>query len=206
MISDIRAQFNREFSTEKYQKSLEEVKRRYNHVPAFRIAETPVFIPENLKGKLLDACHQISEFICRPDFKELSRPGIPPGQFVPNEDEHTTFLQMDFAICKDENGELDPQLIEVQGFPSLYLYQDFIAWLYRKSYSEASEGFTHLLGGMKSEEYLGLLRDVIVGDCDPKNVILLEIEPFEQVTQIVFMSRQQVTAIQVTYTSLLRNN
>jgi hypothetical protein len=47
---------------------------------------------------------------------------------VPNEDDHTTFLAIDFGICEEE-GAIVPKLIEVQGFPSLYNYQ---AHLYEK--------------------------------------------------------------------------
>ena len=57
--------------------------------------------------------------IVSPDFKEKSQGAILAGQVVPGETEHTTFLQMDCGICKDAEGNLSPQLIEVQGFPSL---------------------------------------------------------------------------------------
>jgi hypothetical protein len=34
---------------------------------------------------------------------------------VPNEDDHTTFLAIDFGICEEE-GAIVPKLIEVQDF------------------------------------------------------------------------------------------
>ena len=73
---------------------------------------------------------------------------------------------MDFGICKDENGELTPQLIEVQGFPSLYFFQDLVARGYRKHY-DIPENFKHLFGGLDSEAYIDMLRNVIVGDLKP---------------------------------------
>ncbi len=186
MIPEIRALFNKQFTEEKYQALLQDVEKAYNHRPLFKIAETPVFIPNNLKKKLFDACEQITDFLCRPDFKTLSQNALQAGQEVPGEDEHTTFLQMDFGVCKDENGELTPQLIEIQGFPSLYFYQRLMGEMYRKHYG-IPENLSYLFNGFNDDTYLDLLRKVILGDVsNPKEVVLLEVEPEKQVTQVDF--------------------
>ena len=134
MIPSIRDNYNRQFTQERYEAFLKDVHSQFNHVPGFRIAETPVFIPADLKNKIFDACHQITDVIIHPDFKKLSEPALADELRVPNEDAHTTFLQMDFGLCEGENGEIVPKLIEVQGFPSLYFYQHFVAGLYRKHF------------------------------------------------------------------------
>jgi hypothetical protein len=183
MITELRTRFNREFTQEKYQAMINEITKTYNHRPLFSIAETPVFIPKPLKYKLFEACEDIMDVVCRPDFKKLSETALQAGQEVPNEDDHTTFLQMDFGICKDANGELTPQLIEIQGFPTLYFYQDMMGELYKKHFN-LPDNLTHLFGGISPDEYVEMLRRVIVGDADPKQVVLLEVEPHRQVTQI----------------------
>ena len=63
-----RQQFNASFSTEKYQQLLDNIAKDFNYAPTFRIAETPVFIDENLKNQLFEACNQIIDFIKKPDF------------------------------------------------------------------------------------------------------------------------------------------
>jgi hypothetical protein len=47
---------------------------------------------------------------------------------------------------------------------------------------------SHLFGGISSDQYLDKLRRTVMGDCDPNEVILLEVEPTKQVTQIDFIA------------------
>ncbi len=203
MHKTVRAAYNAAFNDEKYQKFLNAVYTKYNHKPAFRISETPVFVPNLLKEKLFTACNEIADTICRPDFKELSKGAILPGQFVPGEDNHTTFLQMDFGITLDENGELDPQLIEVQGFPSLYFFQHLLSNAYIEHFDIPSN-YSHLFEGYDDEKYIELLRRVIVGDSKPENVILLEIEPHTQTTQIDFWAAKELIGINTICISKLK--
>ncbi len=194
MIPELRKQYNETFTRERYEKMLDSIAAKHGHRPPFPVAETPVFVPNDLKAKLFQACEEITDVICRPDFKELSKNAIPPMQEVPNETDHTTFLQMDFGICLDENGEYTPQLIEVQGFPSLYFFQDLVAHSY-KEHLDIPAPFSHLFGGINSDQYHGMLRDAIVGDHDPENVILLEVEPRKQVTEIDFIAAKHSLGI-----------
>lgn len=196
MISDIRDRFNSQFTEQRYQGLLTDLHSQFNHVPGFRIAESPVFIPSFLKEKIFDACRQISEVILRPDFKSLSEPSLPKEYTVPNEDAHTTFLQMDFGLCEGENGEIVPKLIEVQGFPSLYFYQHFVAGLYRKHY-DIPDTVNHLFSGFTPDTYIDTLKNIIVGDTDPAEVVLMDIEPFKQNTQIDFHATAKVLGIKV---------
>ncbi len=185
MLATHRAAYNQAFNDETYKEFLKAIHDRHNHTPSFRIAETPIYIPKDLRKKLFEACEEITDAICQPNFKELTNKAILPEQIVPGEDDHTIFLQMDFGICLDENGELDPQLIEVQGFPSLYFFQNQLAQCYREKF-DIPEGFSHIFEGLSDQEYIDLLRKVIVGDSNPENVILLEVEPEGQTTQIDF--------------------
>ena len=187
MISDIRAAYNAAFTDAKYQAFLDDIAQTYNYRPPFRIAETPIFVPNNLKAKLFEACETITDVLCQPNFKDLSKGAVLSGQIVPNETAHTTFLQMDFGICKDGNGGYIPQLIEVQGFPSLYMFQDMVAQSYRKHF-DIPENFSHLFSGLSSEDYVEMMRKIVVGSSNPENVVLLEVEPQKQVTAIDFVA------------------
>ena len=103
---------------------------------------------------------------------------------------------MDFGICRDEDGNLHPNLIEVQGFPSLYFYQDFVAEAYRKFFA-IPDGYSHLFNGMSRDDYLSLLQKVIVGDCRPEEVIILEVDPYRQPTAIDFVIAKSLMGIEV---------
>ena len=197
MIESVRKAFNEQFTQEKYTNLKAYIDQAWKGPANFRIAETPIFIPDELKQQLLEACTEINKVITSPDFKALTNNAIKhPSLQVPNEDYHTRFLQMDFGICKDENGGLIPQLIEVQGFPSLYFFQDLLYNAYTKFYDIPDE-FTVHFEGLDSEAYIELLREIIVGDFDPKNVVLLEIEPEKQVTSIDFDGAEHHLGIKV---------
>lgn len=202
MESIAREQFNAGFSEERYQAFLDDIAAEFNHRPVFRIAETPVFINLELKQKIFEACNAITDTIIRPDFKQLTDKAIKPEFRVPNETDHSLFLQYDFGIC-EENGELIPKLIEVQGFPTLYFYQDLIAKKYREHF-DIGDNYSHLAKGLSSDEYIELMRKVIVADHDPKHVILLETEPTMQPTQIDFLCTSRALGIPVLCVSDLK--
>lgn len=194
MISSIRKSYNEQFSSVKYQEMLDDIADTFGHRTPFRIAETPIFVPALLRDRIFTAIEEISATLLHPDFKKLSEGAVQAGQSVPNETEHTTFLQMDFGVCLDENGDFTPQLIEVQGFPSLYFYQEAAAQAYAKHFS-LPEGYSHLFNGTTSESYIERLRNIIIGDHDPKNVVLLEIEPEKQATAIDFYVGRKMIGI-----------
>jgi hypothetical protein len=204
MIPHIRKEFNQHYSTEKYQNILAEIQSEYPNQLDFRVAETPVFVPQNLKIKLLQACNDIIETLLKPDFKEKTKRAIPQNQFVPNEDEHPNFLAIDFAICKDENGELNPQLIELQGFPSLFGYQTYIGEKYQKFYF-APPNFTQYFNRLDEKTYIEEFRKVVVGNENPENVILLEIYPEKQKTRLDFEITKKLWGIEaVCYTKIIK--
>lgn len=186
MVANHRGRYNNSFSEERYRMFLDDVAKENGHQPPFRIAESPIFIGQDLKRQIYDACDAITEVITRPDFKKLTEGALHPAYRVPNENEHSIFLQYDFGICEEEGGSLIPKLIEVQGFPTLYYYQDFIAQKYR-SYFDVPQGYSHLLNRLTREDYLGLLRRVILGGHKPENVALVEVEPDKQPTRIDFL-------------------
>ncbi len=189
MHASQRQLFNQHFSQKRYAKVKELINTAYQKEVAFRISETPIFLTSQLRAQLLEACEEISETLLDPDFKKKSQAAILPGQEVPGEDDHTTFLQMDFGICDDGNGGLIPQLIEIQGFPTLYFFQELLARSFKEAY-EIPSHYTSFFGGLDREGYIEKLRKVIVGNSRPENVILLEIDPHNQATAIDFYATE----------------
>jgi hypothetical protein len=184
MIKELRDWFNGQFSEEKYQQFLHQLSESYHCTPLFRVAESPLFIPDLLKFRLLEACSEITDVILRPDIKEITQGALyDPSLIVPKEDDHTTFLQMDFGIGLDENGDPFPHLIEVQGFPSVYFFQYAVSGLF-KSFYGLPEHLTPFIGGINRDDYVSMMRDIIVGDTSAEQVVLLEIEPEKQTTYI----------------------
>ena len=195
MIRNLRQAYNSAFTSKQYEVFLNHIYDLYSHKPKFRISETPVFIPDDFRDKLIEACEDIADTLCQPDFKVQSEGALKAEHRVPNEDAHTTFLVVDYGIC-EENGQLVPKLIELQGFPSLYFFQHDLALAY-KTYFDTPKMMTPLFGGLDTEGYYNLLQNVIVGDSKPENVVLLEIEPEKQNTLVDFLSTAKHLGITV---------
>ena len=196
MIKELRQKFNAAFTKEKYDAYMEKVEALHPGSLDFRNAETPIFIPKDFTDKMLIACEDIIDVIVDPKFIEVTERGIPSNVRVPNENKHTEFLVFDFGICENENGELEPQLIEMQGFPTLYAFQAFHSEL-TAEYADLPSNFSPYLSGYNKETYIQLLKDIIVGDLDPENVILLEIFPEQQKTRIDFYCTEQLLGIKM---------
>ena len=185
MQATIRQTYNRSFSQEKYQYFLDEMNNALPKPIEFRIAETPVFVPHSLKNKLIEVCESIVDVIVQDDFKEKTNKAIPENQNVPNENNHTSFLAIDFAVCQDEKGEFNPQLIELQGFPSLFGFQYLLSENYQKHFP-IPEDYDFQFNNRDRNSYVEALRKLIIGDEKVENVILLEIYPDTQKTRVDF--------------------
>lgn len=185
MIPEFRSRYNQAFSPERYQEMLRTIDQDLPGQLEFRLAETPIFVPAALRDKLVQAGESIIDVLTAPDFKERTEQAVPPALRVPNENAHTSFLAIDYAVCRNASGELEPQLIELQGFPSLYAFQDYLQGAYRRFFP-VPDSVSHLFGGATSDEYIAKLRELIVGNENPENVILLELFPEKQKTRIDF--------------------
>ena len=196
MIPELRTQFNENFTEEKYHSFLEDLDSKHPGNIVFRVAETPVFIPKDFTKKILDACESIVDIIVEPGFKKLTDRAIPKKDEVPNENEHTDFIAFDFGICENEKGELEPQLVEMQGFPTLFAFQNYYPQILEKHF-EIPANYSHYLNGYNDNTYTQLLKQIILGNHEPENVILLEIKPHEQKTRIDFYCTQDYLDIPI---------
>lgn len=196
MVPSIRQQFNNAFTEAKYQAYLQDLNSQFKGAIEFRVAETPIFIDRSFKDKILSACESIVDVIVQPNFLELTNNAIPSNVLVPNENEHTQFIAFDFGICENEAGELEPQLIEMQGFPTLFGYQIWHDEINRKHF-DIPENYSTYLNGFNAESYQALLKDIIVGEHAPEEVVLLEILPHQQKTRIDFYFTSLYTGISI---------
>ena len=194
MIPEMRQWFNVKFSDIDYTFLKADLEKRYGTKIPFRLAETPLFIPLDVKKQLIEAGNDVISFLLRPDFKELTDRAVPPQYKVPNESAHPMFLAIDFALSSNEAGEIIPQLIELQGFPSLFAFQDALGQQHRKVYS-IPDNYTWLFNHTNSEDYTRFLNSVLLGGHDPKEVIMLDIDPINQATYVDFKATQEKSGI-----------
>jgi hypothetical protein len=196
MIKSIRKAYNAAFTKEKYEDFLNDLNSLHPGAIEFRVAETPVFVPAEFKDKIIDACESIVDIIVDPGFKKLTEKAIPANLHVPNENAHSHFIAFDFGICINEAGEYEPQLIEMQGFPTLFAYEVLLEDVFRRHFSVPPH-FDCYLGGYNRESYIRFLREIIVGELHPSEVILLEIVPEKQKTRIDFYCTEDLLGVPI---------
>lgn len=190
MIPEYREQFNREFSQEKYTSLKNILKEKSGIEPAFRISESPVFLSHALKLQLVEAAESFIDQIkaIPPDTLDKA---VPDRYTIPNDTQQPHFFTIDFGICADENGNILPQLIELQAFPSLYAFQK----VYEDAFCETYPFLSGIKNTMTEEIYIDHLKKIILGDESPEHVILLEIFPEQQKTAIDFLCTEKMLGI-----------
>ena len=186
MIPEKRRAFNAAFTPVKHSVLLDRLHRRCGHIP-FRICETPCFFPQALMDRLIGAGQDlIRQLVDNPAYRRASDVTIPPAYCVPDETARPLFICADFGLT----AALEPKLVEIQGFPSLYALQPLMAETYRDVYGLT--GRTTF-----ADDYWGLLKRAIVGDRNPKDVALLEIDPYHQKTLPDFLLTRERLGIRI---------
>ncbi|MDB5001522.1 MAG: hypothetical protein JWR76_2599 [Mucilaginibacter sp.] len=185
MNPSARKTYNENFTEEKYADFLVDLNTDLKNPVKFRIAETPVFLTDDFKDKLVQAGNEIIATILKPDFKELSERAIPDKWRVANENDHPHFITLDFGVCKDETGKIVPKLIEMQGFPSLYGFQVHLAENYRHTFNIHGNQ-TIYFNDLSKCSYLDLLKRTIIGPYQPNEVVLIDIDAPNQKTAADF--------------------
>jgi len=194
MNKPLREKFNKEFNEVNFNNFVNDINDNTGNRLDFKVSETPLFLDKDLTNELISAGDKILSEIQSQDFIQNSAKAIPPNLVVPNEDAHPIFLQIDFGISVDQNGKYIPQLIELQGFPSLYAYQAFFEKKVRE-YFDIPSDYTAYFNNLDFDSYVDLLKSTLLAKEDPENVILLEIDPEQQKTRIDFFLTEKYTGI-----------
>jgi len=194
MDLELRSVFNADFTREKYAALVRCVNETEKWPADFRISETPIFLTREFTDDVQCAANAIVDATRTRGFAKHAASAIPKGLEVPDEPAHPNFLVVDFAICAEGN-RLVPRLIELQAFPSLFGFQLLLLHCIRRAYPKIPRTWTSSFGGIKDEAYLELLRRTILADCDPQNVVLMEIEPAKQKTRIDFAATETLLGV-----------
>jgi len=170
----------------------------------FALCETPCFFPVELVERMgEDGKALIRQLVENPEYRARSEASIPAKFRVPNESPHPMFVQVDFGLVRDPAGELQPKLVELQAFPSLYAYQPVLAQAYIDVFSLDAK-LRYFLSGLDSAAYQRLLQDAIVAGHDPANVVLMEVHPEEQKTRPDFLLTEKLLGIRTVCITKIR--
>ncbi len=189
MIAKLRQQFNAQYTEAKYQALLRDMDARARASISIRVAETPVFLPSTLVQRMVDAGTAMTlQLVGDTAYLEAAAKTIPVAFRFAKQTSHPHFMTVDFGLVYTGDGEwngdpdlLEPRLVELQAFPSVYGYQAVLGECYRSAF-EIEHALSSFLGGLDFAGYWNAMRRVIVGDHDPENVILMEVAPEQQKT------------------------
>jgi hypothetical protein len=182
MLQPYRDQFNAHFTPARYANLLARLNTLTRTTVEIRVAETPCFFPQSLINELANTGAKLThQLLDSPAYLQASNRTIPDQYNVPNEPPHPNFMTVDFGLVRNSDGALTPKLVELQAFPSVFGYQDILSRQYIET-CNLDTNLTWHLGGLSEKTYWELLSEVIVGDHDPENVVLLEIDPTHQKT------------------------
>ena len=176
--------FNAQITPERYDWYQRELSRRLDSNFEFRLAESPLFLPDDFKARIVDAAEAIVAQLSDPARIAQMKRAIPARWDTPGMDALPNLTQVDFAVVR-ENGTLVPKLIELQGFPSLTALQVVQRDVWRETLA-SMDGldleWSCWFSGLGRQAFLDLARRTIAGDHDPREVILMDLDPPRQKT------------------------
>lgn len=208
MEPTFRRAFNAAFTQELYDDFLRRFEQRAGCSIPFRVAETPFFVPTSLRDSLERAASEIVEQISAPALIERMKGAIPPRFYVPGMDPLPNCVQVDFAIVRNEAGELEGKVVELQAFPSLYALELLHLEVMNEQFQSIpglDRRWSLFFGNLTREQYLDWLRRTILAGEDPASVVLLDLEPEKQKTYADFLATKEFIGIDsVCPTALVR--
>ncbi|HEX6642753.1 MAG TPA: hypothetical protein VF215_16660 [Thermoanaerobaculia bacterium] len=185
MDQRFRQLFNSQFTPAIYEQYVRELSRRLDTTFEFRLAETPLFLSDDFKQKATDSANAIMDQLCNPALIERMKAAIPERWNTPGMDALPNLAQVDFAVVRDADGTLVPKLIELQGFPSLTSLQVIQRDVWKDTIAQLDGldvAWSCWYSGYDRESFLDLARRTIVGQHDPAEVILMDLDPPSQKT------------------------
>jgi hypothetical protein len=197
VIPSFRRDFNRRYQPVLYTKLLQLLDASSGTHISFRVAETPCFFPAELMDRIAAIGVELtSQLIGDKVYLQASRSAIPEAYRMPDETPHPHFMTADFGLVRTPGGQLEPRLVELQAFPSVFGYQSVLSAGYREAF-QLDESLDPFLGGHTETSFWRLYAQVVLGGHEPENVILTEVDPLHQKTLPDFLITAERLGISV---------
>jgi hypothetical protein len=195
MIASFRERFNASWTEAQYQELIAHLERRTKGHISFPISETPCFFPRQLVEELASIGTELIQQAMSGDAAAASE-RVVPDRFrgAVSSEPHPTFLQVDFGLMANADGGVEPRLVELQAFPSLYGFQVALAEAYRHAFTLPGP-VDEYVGGLSRDAYLALVSQAMVAGHDPAEVVLMEIAPERQKTRPDFAMTEDVWGV-----------
>src|SRR5437867_4348605 len=101
MDPHFRRLFNEQFTPELYANYQRDLSDRLNCKFEFKLAETPIFLPDDFKAKLVTNAHEIVKQLSDPSRIDRMKKAIPKQWDTPGMKGLPSFTQVDFAVVEE---------------------------------------------------------------------------------------------------------
>jgi hypothetical protein len=201
MIPALRRPFNQAWTERRYRDVLARLGTATGATLEFPISETPCFFSQSFMDELsATGITLVRQILDNPAAMAAAAAAVPDRFRGPGVEAHPTFLQVDFGLARGSDGAIEPRLVELQAFASLYGFQPAVAAAYRDAFElPASLGIW--LGGLDDGGYDEVMRRAVLNGHDPRHVVLMEIDPHSQKTWPDFVLTQQRWGVRAVDTS-----
>jgi hypothetical protein len=204
MIPTRRQAFNQAWTPAQYERLLSIVTAAAGVAPAFPVSETPCFFTRAFIDDMARTGAELIRQIVDNPAASAAADQIVPDRFTgPNEDPVPRFVQVDFGLVRTPDGRIEPRLVELQAFASLYGLQRVLADAYIEAFSLPSS-FDVFLGGHNQTSYEAVVGNAILGGHPPEEVVLMEIEPRWQKTWPDFAITEYIWGVRAVDTAAVR--
>ena len=117
MIPSLRRAYNAAYTDEKYRTYKRRLSERGGMEIPFHLAETPFFLPPELRDEMVSASLDIFRQLSTPEALHGSLSAVPPHLDVPGADEFPVFAVVDFAVTKDSTRQARAEADRAPGLP-----------------------------------------------------------------------------------------
>jgi hypothetical protein len=201
VIASLRQSFNAAWTETRYRDLIARLEQRTGASLGFPISETPCFFPRALMASLAaTGATLLDQILDSPDAMAQADAVVPERYRGIGAEAIPTFAQVDFGLVRDAAGNITPKLVELQAFASLYGFQVAVAEAYRDAF-DLPASLDLYLDGLTHDRYYELAANAIVGDNDPAEVVLMEIQPHQQKTWPDFVVTEQMWGVRAVDTS-----
>ena len=201
MIPALRQAFNAAWTEARYGALRTRLQQRTAGSIEFPVSETPCFFPSPLIDEMAATGRDLIRQAMSGEAAKAAA-SVVPARFraAASAEPHPTFLQVDFGLVRGASGQIEPKLVELQAFPSLYGFQMALADAYCEAFDLPS-GLDEYLDGLTRDDYRALLQRAITADHDPAQVVLMEIDPRRQKTRPDFVMTEELWGVRAIDTS-----
>jgi hypothetical protein len=192
----LRTHFNRAYADSVFTRYERILTDRLGPFP-FRLAETPLFMTQELRQSLARSATEIVGALAEPETLAQLKKAIPARYDVPRMDALPHCVQVDFALTAKPGGGLRGQVVELQAFPSLYVLESDMsdAWATVLNTIPGLQGDWSCFLDIEKEKAIDIMRRTIVGDEDPAEVVLVDLDPESQKTIPDFIGTQKMFGV-----------